>query len=279
MLNIGRFNQLTVLETGTHGAILDGGDAGRLLLSLLQCPDGLAPGDELEVFIFLDAQGEPVPTTRRPVAELGQVAWLEVVNVNDLGAFVDWGLSKDLFIPFAEQQHPLITGRHALVKVYLDNQGRLAGSTRIDHWIKDESVGLKQGEKVSLMIADKTELGFKAIINHQFWGLLYSNELYQRIRKGQRLDGYIKRLRDDGKVDLTLSQPGFSKARIGGVGGEILAALEASNGFLALTDKSPPKEIYAAFQVSKKVFKQAVGALYKQRLITLESTGIRLAED
>ena len=176
MLNIGRFNQLTVLETGTHGAILDGGDAGRLLLSLLQCPDGLAPGDELEVFIFLDAQGEPVPTTRRPAAELGQVAWLEVVNVNDLGAFVDWGLSKDLFIPFAEQQHPLITGRHVLVKVYLDNQGRLAGSTRIDHWIKDESGGLKQGEKVSLMIADKTELGFKAIINHQFWGLLYSNE-------------------------------------------------------------------------------------------------------
>lgn len=279
MLDIGRFNQLTVLETGTHGAILDGGDAGRLLLSLLQCPDGLAPGDELEVFIFLDAQGEPVPTTRRPAAELGQVAWLEVVSVNDLGAFVDWGLSKDLFIPFAEQQHPLIMGRHALVKVYLDNQGRLAGSTRIDHWIKDESVGLKQGEKVSLIIADKTELGFKAIINHQFWGLLYSNELYQRIRKGQRLDGYIKRLREDGKVDLTLSQPGFSKDKIGGVGGEILAALEASDGFLALTDKSPPKEIYATFQVSKKVFKQAVGALYKQRLITLESTGIRLAED
>lgn len=278
MLDIGRFNELTVLETGSHGAILDGGDAGRLLLSLRECPKGLGPGDVLNVFIYLDAEGDPVPTTRHPVAELGQVGWLEVVTVNEVGAFVDWGLSKDLFIPFAEQQAPLITGRHALVKVYLDNQGRLAGSTRIDHWIKDESTGLEQGEKVSLIIADKTELGFKAIINHEYWGLLYSNELYQRIRKGQQLDGYIARLREDGKVDLTLSKPGFSKEKIGGVSGDILAALEANEGFLALTDKSPPREIYATFQVSKKVFKQAVGALYKQRLITLESTGIRLAD-
>ncbi|PLW70633.1 CvfB family protein [Pseudohalioglobus lutimaris] len=278
MLDIGRFNSLTVLETGTHGAILDGGDAGRLLLSLQQCPRGLAPGDELDVFIFLDAEGDPVPTTRRPAAELGQVAWLEVVNVTDIGAFVDWGVSKDLFIPFAEQQHPLSIGRHTLVKVYRDNQGRLAGSTRIDHWIKDEAVGLKQGEKVSLMIADRTELGFKAIINHEFWGLLYSNELYKRIRKGEQIDGYIARIREDGKVDLTLNQPGFSKDKIGGVSNDILAALEAGGGFLALTDKSPPREIYATFQVSKKVFKQAVGALYKQRRISLESTGIRLVE-
>jgi len=203
---------------------------------------------------------------------------LEIVAVNELGAFADWGLSKDLFIPFAEQQHALGKGRHTLVKVYLDNQGRLAGSTRIDHWIKDEPGNLKRGEKVSIIVGDKTELGYKAIINHESWGLLYSNELFQRIRKGQRLEAYVQRVRDDGKVDLNLTQPGFSKQKIDGVSGDILAALEANDGFLPLTDKSPPEEIYAQFKLSKKVFKQAVGALYKARRITLEKDGIRLSK-
>lgn len=276
MLRPGRFNQLTVLEVGSLGAILDGGDAGRLLLSLRECPEGLSPGDKLEVFIFLDSQGDPVPTTRQPAAEVEQVAWLEVVEVNELGAFVNWGLTKDLFIPFAEQQHPLRKGRNTLVKIYLDKQGRLTGSTRIDHWIQDEPENLNQGDKVSLMIADKTELGFKAIVNHQYWGLLYANELYQRVRKGQIVDGYIKRVRDDGKVDLTLNQPGFSKDKIEALTGLILTALNDNNGYLPLTDKSAPREIYASFNVSKKVFKQAIGALYKQRLIALEKDGIRL---
>jgi predicted RNA-binding protein (virulence factor B family) len=275
MLNIGHFNQLKVVEIGAYGAILDGGDSGRLVLSRRQCPKGLAVGDELKVFILLDAEGDPVPTTHHPAAELGQIAWLEVVAVNNLGAFVNWGLSKDLFIPFAEQQHPLSNGRKTLVKVYLDNQGRLAGSTRIDHWVKDESRGLKPGDQVRLLIADKTELGFKAIINHEYWGLLYANELYQRVRKGQALKGYIKRIREDGKVDLTLHQPGYSKRKMESVTGAILATLEENNGFLTLTDKSPPSEIYAAFKVSKKVFKQALGALYKQRKIALERNGIR----
>jgi predicted RNA-binding protein (virulence factor B family) len=276
MLNIGQYNQLKVLEMPAHGAILDGGDRGRLLLPQLQCPDALSPGDELDVFIYLDAEGDPVPTTQCPATELGQVAWLEVVDVTGLGAFVDWGLPKDLFIPFGEQQQELSKGRHTLVRVYQDNQGRLAGSTRIDHWIKDSSEDLKQGEKVSLVIADQTELGFKAVINHQCWGLLYANELYRRVRKGQTLDGYVKRIREDGKVDLSLDQPGFSKDKIESVTNAILTSLNENDGFLALTDKSPPPEIYAAFRVSKKVFKQAIGALYKQRRIALESTGIRL---
>ena len=276
MLEIGRQNQLLVLETGTHGAILDGGQRGRLLLPLSQCPKRIAPGDLLEVFIYTDAEGEPVATTRQPAIELGQVGWLEVAEVNSLGAFVTWGLPKDLFVPYAEQQQPLAKGRRCLVWLYLDNQGRLAGSTRIDHWIKDENKGLKQGEKVSLIIGDKTELGFKAIINDRCWGLLYSNELYRRIRKGQRLDGYVKRLREDGKVDLSLNPPGFSRDEMARVGATIVASLEEHDGFLPLNDKSPPREIYAAFGVSKKVFKKALGSLYKQRLISLHSDGIRL---
>jgi predicted RNA-binding protein (virulence factor B family) len=276
MLDIGQFNQLKVLEIGSHGAILDGGQWGRLLLPLQQCPEALAPDDELSVFIYLDAQGDPVPTTQHPAALIGQVAWLEVVDANNLGAFVGWGLPKDLFIPFAEQQHTLSKGSHTLVRIYQDNQGRLAGSTRIDHWIKDNAEGLKKGEKVSLVIADKTELGYKAVINHKYWGLLYSNELYRRIRKGQVVDGYVKHIREDGKVDLSMNQPGFSRDQMDSVSIAILASLEENDGFLALTDKSPPPEIYAAFGISKKVFKQAIGSLYKQRLITLESAGIRL---
>ena len=192
---------------------------------------------------------------------------------------MDWGLSKDLFIPFAEQHHPLKPGNHTIVKVYLDNQGRPAGSTRIDHWIEDMATGLKVGEKVSLLVAEQTELGFKAIINHQFWGLLYSNELYRRIRRGQALDGYIQRIRDDGKIDLSLNQPGFNDSKIDGVAQKIVSQLNENSGFLGLTDKSPPPAIYAAFGVSKKVFKQAIGSLYKARKITIEAEGIRLAPD
>ena len=168
-------------------------------------------------------------------------------------------------------------GNFTIVKVYLDNQGRPAGSTRIDHWIEDTTTEFHVGDQVSLLVAEQTELGFKAIINHQFWGLLYSNELYQRIRRGQVLDGYIQRIRDDGKIDLSLSQPGFSESKIDAVASKILSDLKENSGVLALTDKSPPPAIYAAFGVSKKVFKQAVGALYKARKITIEPEGIRLA--
>lgn len=276
MRDIGHFHKLNVLEIGEYAAILDGAHWGRLSLTLKQCPRGLKPDGELNVFIYLDAEGNPAATTLRPAAEVGQVAWLKINEVNNLGAFADWGIPKDLFIPFAEQQHALNKGSHALVRIYLDNQGRLAGSTYLDRWIKDFPQNLKTNQKVSLIIADKTELGFKAVINHEYWGLLYANELYRRIRKGQAMDGYVKRVRPDGKVDLSLTQPGFSEGKLDGVSAAIVAALEENDGFLALTDKSPPPEIYAAFGVSKKVFKQAIGALYKQRRISLESTGIQL---
>ncbi|NCG05800.1 MAG: RNA-binding protein, partial [Gammaproteobacteria bacterium] len=174
-----------------------------------------------------------------------------------------------------EQQHPLRPGSFTLVKIYLDNQGRPAGSTRIDRWIEDTTSELSAGQQVELLIAEQTDLGFKAIINHQFWGVLYSNELYRRVRKGQIVEGYIQRIRDDGKIDLTLNQPGFSASKIEVVARDIENNLHANSGFLALNDKSPPPDIYAAFGVSKKVFKQAVGALYKAQKITIEAGGLR----
>lgn len=278
MLKIGQFNLLQVIDTRHDAVVLEGGQAGQLLLPTKPDSASYQPGERINVFIYLDSGGNPTATTDRPLVELGQVAWLQVVDVNEMGAFVDWGLPKDLFIPFAEQHHPLRKGQHTLVKVYLDNQNRLAGSTRIDHWIEDDASGFSVGEQVSLIIADKTELGFKAVINHRSWGLLYGNELYQALRKGQVIDGYIKQIRADDKVDLSLRKPGFSQNRIDQVCQRIVDEIIARGGLLPLTDKSPPEEIYAAFGVSKKVFKQAVGALYKQRQVSLSPAGISLVD-
>jgi len=276
MLQLGKFNLLVVTEIRGNDVLLDGGESRTVFLPLPLDQAACRPGDTLEVFVYLDSAGRLAATTEQPLAEMGQVAWLEVVEVNQTGAFVDWGLPKDLFIPFAEQQHALRQGQRTLVKVYLDNQNRIAGSTRIDHWIRDDASGLKDGQQVSLIIGDRTELGFKAVINHRCWGLLYSNELYQPIRKGQVIDGYVKRVRADDKVDLTLNKPGFSKGQIETVSEQIITRLEAQGGRLSLSDKSPPADIYAAFGVSKKVFKQALGALYKQRRISLDGNAIEL---
>lgn len=276
MIEIGRLNQLQIIEARDNGLLLDGGQALTLFLPAEELDRDYRGGESLEVFVFVDADGNPAATTRHPLAEMGQVAWLEIVEVNQLGAFADWGLPKDLFIPFAEQHHPLRKGQHTLVKIYLDKQNRIAGSTRIDHWVKDDASGLQEGDEVSLLIAEHTELGVKAIINQRSWGLLYGNELFRTLRKGQQTTGYIKRVRADNKVDLTLEKPGFSKTRLDTLGEQILQRLETSGGRLPLSDKSPPAEIYATFGVSKKVFKQALGALYKQRRITLHDDGIEL---
>lgn len=279
MLEIGRINRLRIIETMANGLLLDAGQALPLMLPVEQVDRDYQPGESLEVFVYADADGNPVASTRHALAEVGQVAWLEIVEVNQLGAFADWGLPKDLFIPFAEQHHPLRKGQRSLVRIYLDRQNRLAGSTRIDHWVKDDASGLQEGDEVSLLIAERTELGMKAVINHRSWGLLYGNELFRYLRKGQQVAGYIKRIRSDNKIDLSLEKPGFSKSRLDSVGEQIIERLQVSGGRLPLTDKSPPAEIYGTFGVSKKVFKQALGTLYKQRRITLHSDGIELVVD
>lgn len=278
MLQLGQFNLLVVTDTRANGVLLDGGQSRQVFMPLMPGDASYTPGEQVAVFVYLDSDGGLAATTTKPLVEMGQVAWLEVVEANQTGAFADWGLPKDLFIPFAEQQTILRKGQRALVKVYLDNQNRIAGTTRIDHWIEDDASGLTVGDKVSLVIADKTEMGFKAVINHHCWGLLYNNELFQRITKGQVIDAYVKLIRADNKVDLTLNKPGFSKGKIEDISQRIIDELQAHNGHMSLTDKSPPQEIYKTFGVSKKVFKQALGALYKQRRVSLASDGVRLSE-
>ncbi|MGZ8224864.1 MAG: CvfB family protein [Methylobacter sp.] len=298
MINIGKINKLKVVKRQGANIYLDSETSGTVLLADKKLPENCQVGDVLEVFVYVDYEipiclsaGEPVvsrsdarqpnlwerhlaATTKTPLAQVGDIAWLKVVSLNYVGAFLDWGLPKDLLVPFSEQHHEMSVGKYYLVKVFLDDKKRIAATTKIDSLISDESVYFKAGQKVSLLIADKTELGVKAIVDNTHWGMLYQNELFQPVTKGQKIEGYIKQVRDDHKIDLTLYQPGYGK--VGSLTDNILVRLQENNGMMMLSDKSPPEAIYAAFGVSKKVFKQAIGALYKKKLISIDKSSIRL---
>ena len=274
MLAIGKINSLKVVKKQGADVYLDNGTSGKVLLADKKLPENCQVGDTLDVFVYVDSEGHLAATTKTPLAQVDDIAWLKVVSLNYVGAFLDWGLPKDLLVPFSEQHHEMEVGKSYLVKVFLDDKNRIAATTKIDRFITDESVDFEPGQKVSLIIADKTELGFKAIVNNTHWGLLYQNELFQPLKRGQKLGGYIKQIRDDGKIDLILNQPGYGK--VISLTDNILNKLKQNNGTLMLSDKSPPEAIYAAFGVSKKVFKQAIGALYKKQLITIDKNGIKL---
>jgi len=274
MLNIGKINKLNVVKKQGANVYLDSGTSGKVLLADKKLSATCQVGDTLEVFVYVDSEGHLTATTKIPLAQVDDIAWLKVVSLNYVGAFLDWGLLKDLLVPFSEQHHEMEVGKSYLVKLFLDDKNRIAATTKIDRFISDESVDFEVGQKVSLIIADKTELGFKAIVNNTHWGLLYQNELFQSLGKGQKLDGYIKKIRDDQKIDLSLHHPGYGK--VVSLTDNILIKLKENDGVLMLSDKSPPEAIYAVFGVSKKVFKQAIGALYKKKLITIDKSGLRL---
>jgi uncharacterized protein len=273
MIQIGKINTLKVASRVGSEIYLASPTSAKVLLIDKKPP--LCQVDEaLDVFVYVDTEGHLAATTTIPKALVDDIAWLKVVSVNRVGVFLDWGLPKDLLVPFGEQHHELEVGKSYLVKLFLDAQNRLLATTKIEKFIAEEGFYFKAGQKVSLLIADKTNLGIKAIINNTHWGMLYENELFQPVQKGQKLDGFIRQIREDGKIDLTLHQPGYGKVEE--LTDNILAKLKDNQGFLPLSDKSPPEAIYNAFGVSKKVFKQAIGALYKQKLVVIEKDGIRL---
>jgi len=274
MLNIGKINSLSIVKKQGADIYLDNGMSAKVLLADKKPPENCEVGDRLDVFVYVDSEGHLAATTKIPLAQVDDIAWLKVISLNYVGAFLDWGLPKDLLVPFSEQHHEMEVGKAYLVKVFLDDKNRIAASTKIDRFIADEAVDFEVGQKVSLMIADHTELGVKAIVDHSHWGMLYKNELFQPLRRGQKVTGYIKQIRDDGKIDLILQEPGYGK--VVSLTDKILIKLNKNNGQLMLSDKSPPEAIYAAFGVSKKVFKQATGALYKKQLISIEKDCIRL---
>ncbi|WP_305907395.1 S1-like domain-containing RNA-binding protein [Methylomarinum sp. Ch1-1] len=277
MINIGKFNTLKICKRGDRHLYLDGGESGEIPLKLNETKGQHRVGDELRVFVYTDGKGDLLATTQKPLAQVDEVAWLKVVSLSHAGAFLDWGLPKDLLVPFSEQKYKMVEGRHYLVKLFLDEQNRIAASTLLDDFIRDQAVYLKEGQKVDLVIADETDLGIKAVVNNQFWGVLYKNEVFQKLKKGQKMTGFIKKIRDDGKLDLSLDQDKYQD-KVDLARQSILAYLQQHGGEMNIGEKSPPEVIYARFAVSKKVFKQAVGGLYKQRLITLDDHGIKLTD-
>ncbi|MGR2738626.1 CvfB family protein [Billgrantia sp. Q4P2] len=212
--------------------------------------------------------------SRTPKAQVGEVAYLEVVTVNETGAFLDWGHVRDVLLPFGEQRFRPTPGKRVLVRLYEDQQGRPVASQKLDRFVQDEATGLAPGDEVELVVADATDLGYKAVVDHRFWGLLYRDDVTRPLRRGQRVKGYVKRVRDDGRLDLSLLPPG--SARLDVVGDQVLRALRESGGYLPLSDSSDAAAIKARLGVSKNAFKQAIGRLYKRRLIVIEAHGIRL---
>ena len=277
MAIIGNFNNIPILRTSKVGLYLDGGEHGEILMPFKYVPLKYDIGDIVRVFIYADSEDRLVATTEEPYAVAGDLAYMKVISVNDTGAFLDWGLQKDLLVPFNEQASRMVEGNSYVVKVFVDDTGlRIAASSKLKDFIEQDIEGLEEGEKVDIVVTEETELGFKAVINNKAWGFIYKNEVYENIDPGMKFDAWIKKIRPDNKIDLTIIQPGYEK--IDAFSDKIYEYLKTHNGYCALNDKSTPDRIYYLFEMSKKNFKKAVGTLYKQKLITIEDEGIRLNE-
>ncbi len=276
-VKLGKYNQLEVVKEVDFGVYLDGGDDGEILLPTRYVPEDCKPGDMLNVFIYLDNEERLIATTLEPLVQVGEFAWLEVAWVNEFGAFLDWGLMKDLFVPFREQKMKMQKGHKYIVHAHVDEDSyRIMASAKVERYLSKEQPGYQPGEEVDILVWQKTDLGFKAIVENQFSGLLYQNEIYQPVETGMRLKAYVKQVREDGKIDLALQKPGAKK--VDDFSEVLLQYIKEHDGFTSLNDKSAAEEIYDTFGVSKKTFKKAVGDLYKKRLILLEEGGIRLAK-
>ncbi|WP_374286468.1 CvfB family protein [Pseudomonas fluvialis] len=278
MALIGRFNTLQVSKFTDFGLYLDVGADGEILLPKRYIPkqEALEVGDWLNVFVYLDSEDRVIATTQKPKVQVGGFASLKVVEINSVGLFLDWGLSKDLLLPHSEEKRPLQVGDYVLVHVYLDPRSRrITATARLDRFLDNSPATYQVGEQVELLIAERTDLGFKAIINERHWGLLHKNELFRFVRSGMRETGYIREVRDDGKINLSLQPVGAEQRDV--LAERIVEALQAAGGFLPLSDKSPAELISQQFSVSKGNFKKAIGGLYKRGVILIGDDGIRLA--
>ena len=277
MIAIGEYQLLTVIREVDFGLYLGDGEH-EVLLPKKYIPHGLSTGDKLRVFVYRDSEDRPVATTLRPAAAVNEFACMEVKDLTDHGAFMDWGLEKDLFVPKREQHKPFRRGEFHIIRVLMDHRTqRLIGSSKIRAFLEKDTSGLEEGMAVQLMIWETTDLGYKAIIDGKYEGLLYREEAGELLKTGDTLDGYIYRLREDGKIDLRLNMGGKEGADTNR--DKLLNVLYQQNGWLALTDKSSPEEIYETLKMSKKAFKKALGNLYREKLVVLEDEGIRLAEN
>lgn len=277
MINVGEFNKLPIQRFTGVGAFLEDGKDG-LLLPKRFVPRNAKVGDTLDVFVYHDSEDRLICTTLKPHATVGQIALLRCVSTTQQGAFLDWGLMKDLFVPRSKQLMGMRVGGDYLVKLYIDEQtGRVAATEKIDHHISNELLTVKEKDIVHLTVYRQTELGFVVLINYRHEGLLHINEVYRNIRIGDQLEGYVKTIRPDNKIDVVVGKPGYQ--RVEDEASKILRLLHENNGYLPYHDKSDPEEIYDFFGMSKKVFKMTTGRLYKERKIEFTQTGIKAISD
>ncbi len=277
MVEIGKINTLEVVRETDNGLYLDGRELGEILMPRKFVTTEIKDSGWADVFVYSDSEDRLVATTEQPFVMAGEFAYLKVVAVNRFGAFLDWGLPKNLLVPFREQKSDMVEGRSYLVYVFLDKlTNRIAASAKLDKFLDNTPPEYEMCDQVQLLVAEETDLGFKAIVNNEHWGMVYRNQIYTTLQPGQKITGYVNKVREDEKIDLLLEKPGYEK--VDAISQKILDELKENRGFLAVSDKTSPEMINALFGISKKNFKKAIGNLYKKRLVTFDSDGIRLVK-
>ncbi|WP_367986460.1 S1 RNA-binding domain-containing protein [Vibrio sp. NTOU-M3] len=276
MIKVGQINHLEVVKRADFGVFLEAGDYGMTLLPNRFVPEGTEVGQSLDAFLYFDSDNQLVATTETPIAQVGEWGLMKIEGVNSTGAFVNWGIKgKDLLVPFSEQRGRLSAGQNILVYVYTDKaSGRIVGTTKFNKLLDKTPANYQQNQQVDLLIAERSDLGYKAIINGQHWGVIFKSDVFGKLFIGKKVKGYIKQVREDGKIDLALQKVGVDK--MDDLSSKIVELLEKKGGFLPLNDKSTPEAIFSAFRTSKGTFKKTIGGLYKQGKIIIEKDGIRL---
>ncbi|EGQ7962279.1 GntR family transcriptional regulator [Vibrio parahaemolyticus] len=277
MIKIGQINSLEVIKKADFGVFLDGDDYGSVLLPNKHVPEGTELGDHIEVFLYFDSESQLAATIDKPIAQVGEWGLMKIEGINQTGAFVNWGIKeKDLLIPFSEQRARFTAGQNILVYVYTDKaSGRIVGTTKFNKWLDKTPANYEVNEEVDLIIAERSQLGYKAIVNGKHWGMIFPSDVFGKLFIGKKLKGYIKQVREDGKIDLSLQKVGVAK--MDDLSSKIIDLLKKKGGFLPLNDKSSPEAIFDAFRTSKGTYKKTIGGLYKQGKIVIEKDGIRLA--
>ena len=276
MIKVGQVNSLEVVKLAEFGLFLDAQEYGSTLLPTRHVPEGAEVGQFLDVFLYFDSDNQIVATSDKPIAQVGEWGLMEVQAVNCTGAFVNWGIKeKDLLVPFSEQRGKLSAGQNLLVHVYRDKaSGRVVGTNKFNKLLDKTPANYSVNQVVDLLIAERSELGYKAIVNGAHWGMIFSSDVFGKLFVGKKLKGYIKSVREDGKIDLSLQKVGVE--RLDDLSQKILDTLEKKGGFLPLNDKSSPDAIFSVFRTSKGTFKKTIGGLYKQGKLVIEKDGIRL---
>lgn len=274
MIEIGKFNELRFIKKTDAGLILTDGEK-EVLLPYVHAPEGVQAGDNLHVFVYIHSDGRLMATTETPLAMVGEFALLTVVDQNEQGVFMDMGIGKDVFVPEREQKRPMQTGQKYVVFLYTDEKNdRITASSRLSDFIDQDEHDLEQGDEVSLLITEESDLGYSAVINQRYMGLLYHNEVFEDLKAGDQRRGFIKKIREGNKIDLSLQVIGFR--HILDLKDSLMIDLEEHSGSILLGDKSSPEDIYNRLKISKKAFKKAIGSLYKERLIEISDYEIKL---